>query len=146
MQFFLWLVFFPTEIKKCNVPSIETDPNTICRRRKIENIFVAQRRGNNNLEIDISTRAPNNYWKQNFCKVFLLNYYQLHSSAGHTWYHFGNYSNIQVKVLYAYRRRSRISKPDDTHPVYIESHKRGRTQLNCLGISILPLIEQLQHT
>ena len=58
----------------------------------------------------------------------------------------GSYSNIQVKVLYAYRQSSRISKPDDTHPVYIESHERGRTLLYSLGISILPLVEQLQYT
>ena len=36
---------------------------------------------------------------------------------------FGLHSNMQVKVLYAYHRSSRISKPDDTHPVHIESQK-----------------------
>ena len=58
----------------------------------------------------------------------------------------GSFSNILVKILYAYRRSSHIAKPDDTHPVDIESHRRGRTLLDSLETSILPLVEQLQHT
>ena len=51
----------------------------------------------------------------------------------------GYYRNIQVTVLFAYRRNSHISKPNDTHPVYIESHKRSRTRLYGLGILVFPV-------